>query len=81
MTDPDDARDAMLDRHAAALAEHFDSVIIITTRHGEGTGMYARGAGNFYAQLGSARDWVARQDAMNRRHAIETSRRDEDEED
>jgi hypothetical protein len=80
MIESEEVRDALLDRHVAALAEHFDSVVIIVTSHGEGriTEMGARGGGNVYAQLGSARDWIARQDAINRRHAAETYLREDD---
>lgn len=83
MIDSEEVRDALLDRHVAALTEMFDSVLIIVTAEGECRTwqMGARGGGNIYAQLGSARDWLARQDAMNRRHAIETRRAEADDED
>ena len=57
----DDAK--ILYRHTAQLSEHFESVRIIATTQRDGvTHMFSEGAGNFYAQTGSARAWIARQD-------------------
>lgn len=46
--------------HAAALAEHFDSVQIICTRYAgpDGTTIVSNGAGNFYTRYGSVTAWV-----------------------
>lgn len=61
----DECRDRML--------EHFDSVRIFVTRHsGESanTAAYETGGGNFYAQLGQVREWLAIQDQYQRNWAI-----------
>lgn len=53
---------------AIALNEHCDSVRIITTvraRDG-GTAIVTKGAGNWFAQLGSVNDWLARSDENTR---------------
>lgn len=53
-----------LERHASQLGENFDTVRIITTTHRDGqTVMHSFGAGNFYAQFGSVKEWVQRQEA------------------
>ena len=57
----DDIR--ILERHVAQLGEHFQSVRIITTSHQDGNTFTATsGAGNFYAQIASVREWLMRQD-------------------
>lgn len=63
----------IVERHAAQLGEHFDSVRIFVTRHrGEdaNTVSYEYGLGNFYAQLGQVSEWLAMQDQFQRNHAI-----------
>jgi hypothetical protein len=57
------------------LSEHFDSVRIIATRHavdGESntSAMFDDGAGNFYAQMGSVREWLVIQEQYQRNWAI-----------
>ncbi len=43
------------------LGEHFDSVRVFVTVQREGkTSAYDRGCGNFYAQLGQAREFLIR---------------------
>lgn len=63
----------------APLMEHCDSILILATGRGEeGTMTFARGGGNFYAQAGSARDWLKRQDAETAaRELIRVKREDE----
>ena len=61
----------ILERHAAQLSEHFESVRIIATTQRDGTtSLFSSGAGNFYAQTGSVREWLARQDE----HTLENVR-------
>ena len=59
-----------IERHVAQLGEHFESIRVIASRNQDGkTITYSSGAGNFYAQLGSVRDWLVRQEARSREHA------------
>ena len=52
-----------LERHVAQLCEHFDSVRIIATQHQGGSSwMSSSGNGNWYAQMGSVREWIASRD-------------------
>ncbi len=71
MTDPE--LKALVNRHAAELGEHFESVLILVTRahpdDGAKTQSYERGSGNFYAQYGHAREWLAMQDEFQRAEA------------
>lgn len=63
----DDRLGTMLEKHAEVLAEHFESVRIIAVRNRNG--MYARitrGAGNYFSQYGSIRDWLLEQDQSTR---------------
>ena len=50
----------ILKQHAAQLAEHFDTVQIICTRHDEqdGTATQAWGAGNLFGRFGSVDYWL-----------------------
>ena len=51
------------------LGEHFDSVVIICTRHEAtegGTSIEVAGAGNVYARIGSVRDWLLKKDEETR---------------
>lgn len=55
----------LLDKALEIVSEHFDSVIIIATRHEEtegGTIMTYRKAGNYYASKAAVRDWLVNQD-------------------
>lgn len=73
--DDDDTRDRDLElirSHAAQLAEHFDAVQIIVTRHdpagggGGGTVMADHGEGNWFARYGSVREWVTKHEEIMR---------------
>jgi hypothetical protein len=62
----------VLDGHAIQLYEHFDSVRIIVTKFrpdSDDTICGGSGAGDFYAQLGAARDWLATNDSRTRHEA------------
>lgn len=63
--DDDRERDlAMVKRHAAQLAEHFDAVHIFVTRPSEdGTIVCNWGAGNWYARYGQVRAWIVAEEA------------------
>lgn len=78
--DPDEAQ-AILDKVAAQLSEHFDAVQILTTwMDPEGqTLMLSRGRGNWYARLGMAREMITTDDSRNSAHHLkEVVRPDED---
>lgn len=49
---------------AKALAEHFDSVTILCSRHegSRGTRTVAKGAGNWHTQFGIVREWLLSQE-------------------
>ena len=53
----------LLYKEAQKLAEHFDSVQIVATLKDDdgGTQMHACGSGNFYARMGSAHEWLVRE--------------------
>lgn len=60
------------------LGEHFDSVIILVTRHEAsegGTFRLVEQRGNLYANLGWAQEWLASQHAITRRRAIDADRK------
>ena len=70
MSDPD-PQIAEIERHVAQLEEHFDSVQIICTGHRDGkTTSTCSGSGNWYARIGSVREWLTTQDE----HAKEIER-------
>jgi hypothetical protein len=49
----------LLKKHAAQLAEHFDTVqIFVTHQEGEITTSAIEGAGNWFARYGQVRQWV-----------------------
>lgn len=54
----------IVDAHVVQLAEHFDAVrIICVGKTGDDMwGAYSRGRGNWFAQYGSVRDWLLRQE-------------------
>lgn len=58
MKEPDPAE--MLSKHSAMLAEHFDSVLLLTSRlNPDGTTtMHVDGSGNWYARVGMAREFL-----------------------
>lgn len=56
-----------------ALGEHFDSVMIFTTRHEsseDGTTAIAKGVGNWYARYGQVVEWVNREEAVSRAEVL-----------
>ena len=58
-----------LEAITAKLAEHFDSVRIVATRqtgNGQNTAVFTTGSGNYFAQLGSVKEWVVKQDELSR---------------
>lgn len=58
---------AIVDEANAKLMEHCDSVRIFATyKDNDGSHAYSMGEGQYYAQLGSVRDWVDRADEENR---------------
>jgi hypothetical protein len=62
---------------ADRLAEHWDSVLILCTRHNDATKLTrdaSTGRGNFAAQIGSAKEWVIRQDAKVVEHSKQEDR-------
>jgi len=57
----------MMTTIAAKLGEHFNSVRIIATRENNGdTESFTVGSGNYFAQLGSALEWVDKQREQSR---------------
>lgn len=67
----------LMEKHCSALMEHFDTVQIVVTRHlKDGTRMANYGAGNLYARLASAREWLNRMDM-----SVEMSMYEEDDQD
>lgn len=60
----------MVEDAANALAEHFDSVQIYTTRYEpaveDGTVNIAFGVGNFFTRYGQVIEWIAKQDERSR---------------
>lgn len=78
MSDDKDVK--TLERHVAQLGEHFQSVRIIATNHQDGiTFTITSGAGNFYAQIASCREWLARQDERVLEHERGMCRKETDE--
>jgi len=74
MSESDEAEINKLVKDAAVkLAEHFDCVQILVTKHKGGeevTQSFEHGVGNFYARLGHVREWLCLQDQFQRNHAI-----------
>ena len=64
----------IMDKHAASLSEHFDSVRVFCTKQTEdgecNTVALDVGRGNFYAQLGHIIEWLRVQDQYQRNWAI-----------
>jgi len=74
----DDDLNKFLDSHAQAIMEHCDSVRIFATVHdpsGGETKMLTRGQGNYYAQFGSVKEWLARIDEYDREYIRQVERR------
>lgn len=63
----------MVDELCAKLNEHFDSVLILTTRpypdNPGDTESYARIGGNFFAAFGKAEEWVIMKKQQMKTHA------------
>lgn len=73
-SDQYDQLEKIMDSHAAALCEHFDSVIIFATyRRGQNSSYLTRGRGCYYSQYGSVRDWIIRQDEDTKQDARKNS--------
>ena len=67
MSQPEDL--AVVQRHVAALAEHFESVQVFCTRpadDGKGTVNVQYGAGNWFARYGQVASWLTKQDEGSR---------------
>lgn len=64
---------AMVNRTADSLSEHFDSVQIFVTKHSGGaerSDSYETGRGNFYARLGQVMEFLSIQDQYQRNWAV-----------
>lgn len=60
---------AVLASVSARLMEHFDSALIVVTRHAGGTSMTRQfTAGNWYANFGATKEWVTAQEERARVH-------------
>jgi uncharacterized protein YehS (DUF1456 family) len=65
----------LLQKHAAALSEHFDSVQIFVTRlEANATRCFVHGEGNWYARYGQVIDWIKREDE----HGYQEIRKDQE---
>lgn len=57
----------LLQKHAGALSEHFDSVQIFVTRlEANATRSWVHGEGNWYARYGQIVEWIQREDEHGR---------------
>ena len=68
-----DSKVSVMDRHVAALMEHFDSVQILCSVRipdGSGTQGFARGGGDWYARQGLAHEFINREEATEVAQAI-----------
>jgi len=55
----DEEAQDLLEMTAAKLAEHFDAVeIMVSLQNGEDTRCFEQGAGNYYARLGMAQEFL-----------------------
>lgn len=82
MSEQEDKDVSILKSHAAQLAEHFDSVQILVTRHSpedDGTINVAWGAGNWFARIGQVREWLLKKDEESRVEARRKQENDDDE--
>lgn len=66
-----------IQKAADDLGEHFDSVQIFATLHGEGTQSFNYGLGNWYARYGQVCEWKTRQDEISRLEAGEQRKEEE----
>lgn len=82
-TPEEDRLQKLLEEHASALAEHFDSVrIFVTTPSDDGesnTKGIETGRGNFYAQLGQVHEWLIVQDQYQRNWATRNEEKEKPE--
>lgn len=63
---------------AKDLAEHFDAVEILVSRHdSDGTRTISKGAGNWHARLGLIREWTLNVEEQIRQEGREIARKDE----
>ena len=74
----------LVDRFCHELGEHFDSVLILTSRpHPERPGQHTEGYscinGSFHAAFGLAREWVITKEQILKTHADMLQRGDENE--
>jgi hypothetical protein len=70
VADTDHSR-AILERHVAALMEHFDAVQVFATRFDDReTQTFADGAGNWNARRGMVAYFIRRQDQIERMELV-----------
>jgi hypothetical protein len=63
MSDEKDNEIEIIERHVAAMMEHFDSCQVICTRTvNRSTELVQAGGGNWYARTGAVREWMYRND-------------------
>lgn len=73
----------LLESHAARLMEHFDSVQIVATRfsgESQETDVFRAGGGNYYARLGSMKEWLINEEERLRLDVDDSSFDDDDDE-
>ena len=72
----------LIDNECQRLLEHFDSVqIFVSMREKEGDRSWSlsRGAGNWFTRYGQIQLWVERQNAIERKNALDDNKEIEDE--
>lgn len=77
-------RQRILERHAAALMEHFESVQIVAVAADRGdrtVTMHSRGMGSYYERMGAVRHWLQREETHNSGVMLEPEDGDDDIED
>jgi len=83
MSDLDEDEDIVrLQKHVDELMEHYDSVLILVTRHdveAKGTLEVDAGGGNFYARLGMVEEWLEKQRQRIREKVKKETMEDDDE--
>ena len=75
-----EALEKLVEEAVDRLAEHFDSVRIIATKDDGpgGTSRHiTRGAGSYYAQIGSVRNWLISEDAYTAERAAQRVREED----
>lgn len=70
---PEAKLQGLIDGAVAGLSEHFDSVQVVCTRsETDGSwSMYMKGAGNYFARVGSVREWLLRDEEGTRKNVQE----------